>query len=236
MAASKHDWNLILKNEGVDPIAPSCLRLLDSTLDAETTFRKFIDVMKDFYERVGYWSEEPRTKAYEAAGVCDLAVMNLIATHYKKRLTHDRLSTIFESNYDAEVIRRFIILSLAFDDSLTRVGLGGAILMVSNPSSQHFEKYPIGTEAGYLGQKALVEFIMQVTDAGTSLIKRRLFSRPEHARTGWFTDESLVELVLGNPDKVEQISSIVIERQRTDTDLIREVLAADAVAMSSGVL
>lgn len=236
MAAIEHDWNLILKNECVDPIAPSCLHLLDSTLDAETAYRKFINVMKDFYEKVGYWGEEPRTKADEAAGNCDLAVMNLIATHYKKRLTHDRMSTIFGYSYGAEVIRRFIILSLTVDESLAHRGVGGAIMLISDSGSPHFKNYPIGTEAGFLGQKALVEFTMLVTDNGSSLIKRILFSRSQHERTGSFADESLVELVLGNPDKVDGIASIVIERRVPDTDLIREILASDAVAMSSGVL
>lgn len=232
---AEHDWNLILKSEGDDPIAPSVMPLLDRALDADAALKKFWDTMEQFFLKVGHGSNS-RSMAYKSSADCDLAVMNLIATHYGAGITHHHLSTAFGFRYNHRVIRRYIVLALTVEDSLTTIKRSGAILAVANAKSQHHKTYSLSSDEGYRGQKALAEFTAKVMDQGSRFLKHKIFSADENARTTWYSDEAIVELVMSRPDDTERIADIVLERQSIDAEMVREVLATQADALSSGVL
>lgn len=232
MTIQQHDWNLILEEEGDAPLAPSCMQYLDTTLDMKATFRKFWDTLDAHYQKHGY--ADTRNRAYRVAGLCDSVSLNLIATHYGGQLSKNQIDNILVERNSVSDIRFLLLTRLTVPGSDASVFNAGTIIINSNFAE--LKKYRMSTNEGFASQTALTFLVTEMFDKSRRMIKHKVLGSDSPSGYPWFTDEALAVFTLENPEKVEGILSTILERRTADVAVIRDVLTADAHAMSAGVL
>lgn len=238
MEPVQHDWTAILEEEGDDPLAPSCMQYLDTSLDVQATFRKFWQVMEDCYRAEGYG--DPRSKAMRAGGYCDTVTLNLIATHARTMISPKALARLFTQDASVAHNRRFVLMALAVsngDFKKDAYVLPATEILNHSTSYLLKKKYPLGTDEGFAGQVALTYLTTGIMERASRFMRYRILGEKSGVKDiAWYSDEKLVEYTLANPEKVQQILDIIIERKSADVELIREHVESSAVALSSGVL
>jgi hypothetical protein len=229
---TQYDWNLILKEEGDAPLAPSCMQYLDTTLDMKATFRKFWDTLDAHYQKRGY--ADTRNRAYKVAGLCDSVTLNLIATHYGGQLSLSQIDNILVERNSVRDIRFLALMRLTVPGSDTNVFNSGTTII--NSKFAELKKYPLSTNEGFASQQALTTLLTGLFNIPNRMIKHRVLGGDTPSGHAWFTDDALAVYTLENPEKVEAILSTIFERKTADVDAIREVLSTDSHALSAGAL
>lgn len=232
MTDQQHDWNRILLEEGDAPLAPSCMRYLDISLDMNATFKKFWDTLDNHYQKRGY--ADTRNRAYKAGGLCDAATLNLIATHYGQALSPNQIDSILLERNSVRDIRLLTLMRIAVYGSDAH--LSNALTSLINANFAELKKYPLDTDEGFASQKALTTLLMGIYSIPNRMIKHRVLGGELPSGYTWFTDEALAVYTLENPEKVDDILGVIYERKTADVSVIREVINTDAHALSAGAL
>lgn len=231
---TRHDWNMIIREEGDEPLAPSCMPLINDTLDVQESLRWFWKAFEGHFRELGW--DSPQTHAYKESGRCDVVTLNLIGNHYGTLITDDHLSAITRLKLEGADLRRFVLMTLLLRGKTTQGNLLKAITMLTSYKSNLLRKYPMSTDKGLNGQMALMQVILNVLDAKNRRIKYQLFSKETTHGEYWFESDSFTEYVLENPEQADRISVIIMERRSADADIVREIIRNDVSALSAGVL
>lgn len=234
MTTDQHDWSLILKEEGDDPLAPSCMAYLDTSIDMQGAFKVFWSVMRGHYTKQGYADTE--TLSHKLSGLCDAASLNLIAHNFGRGLSTKMSEMILNDKYSPGDIRRLTLMGLTVKSKSDR-GLVQAVTTVNNCRLPELRnKYPLSTDEGFAAQKALVTVISEMIHSQNRILKYRVLGGALTDGTAWFTDQNLATYIMDNPDKVDAIIEVISERRTGDAEVIKNVLSTESLALSSGVL
>lgn len=231
-----HDWEQILKDEGEDLLAPSVMRLLDTSIDSEETFKQFVKVVSNIYGDPG--DRDAEMAAYRAAGCCDVATMNLVATHFGTADQMATLMTAFNRDYSVQTLRSFFVLMLTAQDGVPEDRAVASSLIVARSRSPHLrrKKHSLRTEEGLEGQKALTRLIRAFFGHKNRRMMDHVLDKSYSGDGAQFKKDELVLFVLENPGEVDRIAAVIRERDAVDMDLIRETLDTEAAALSTGIL
>lgn len=231
-----HDWEQILKDECEDLLAPSVMRLLDASIDSEETFKRFVKVVSNIYGEPG--DRDAEIAAYRVAGRCDVATMNLVATHFGNADQMVILTTAFNRDYSVQALRNFFVLMLTAQNGVSQDHAVTSSLIVARLTSPHLrrKKHSLRTEEGLEGQKALVRLVRSFFGHRNRQLMSRVLSKSYSGDGAQFENDELVLFVLENPGEVDRISAVIHERQAVDMHLIRAAIATEAAALSTGIL
>lgn len=235
-----HDWNLILADAGEDPLAPSAMRWLDTTLDAKSARRKY-------WERIEWSCAHDRSQNTEEfrqnAATVDLATMNLIATNLsgdfdkKRSLRRHHLSNAFGPGLSASDIRRYVLLAV-IEESATGRNTVPRINSLTASKEPLLLEYPISTDRGLNAQHGLICFMLALYEPRDYDMVEEVLGDDETGQSayGWFSDRKLIEYVLATPERAELIAHTMVERESTDLNFIRMIMDTDVLSLAEGLL
>lgn len=142
---------------------------------------------------------------------------------------HARVNGAIVDKCSSSEVREMIHFSPLVEDAHRYT----ALMMIIR-SLRHYPQLPEATE-----YSSAEEPVRAKAEALVKVLCEVFWGRGKGAFTGdgsTYPDDELIDLVVSSPEKAELIANFIVDRETTDVNLIRELVANDAVPLSDGVL